>query len=102
MQAEIEISGRNINNCRYVDGTTPRAEGEPLDESERGKPKSCLKTQHLENEDHGIWSHHLMANRWGNNGNSERFIFWGGGSKSLLMVTADMKLKGTCSLGKKL
>ena len=21
-------------------------------------------------EDHGIWSHHFMANRWGNSGNS--------------------------------
>ena len=27
--------------------------------------------------DHGIWSHHFMANRWGNNGNSERLYFWG-------------------------
>ena len=25
---------------------------------------SWLKAQHSENEDHGIWSHHLMANRW--------------------------------------
>jgi len=25
-----------------------------------------LKAQHSENEDHGIWSHHFMANRWGN------------------------------------
>ena len=22
------------------------------------------------------WSHHFMANRWGNNGNSERLYFW--------------------------
>ena len=34
-----------------------------------------------------IQSHHLMASRWGNNGNSERFIL--GGSK----ITAD----GDCS-----
>ena len=33
-----------------------------------------------------------MANRWGNNGNSERFYF-GGTPKSLQMVTAAMKLK---------
>ena len=39
--------------------------------------KSRLKTQHAKNEDHGIWSHHFMANRWGNNGNSERFYFLG-------------------------
>ena len=24
-----------------------------------------------------IWSHHFMANRWGNNGNSERLYFGG-------------------------
>ena len=32
-----------------------------------------------------------MANRWGNNGNNNRLIFWG--SKSLKMVTAAMKLR---------
>ena len=32
--------------------------------------KAVLKTQHSENEDHGIWSHHFMANRWRNSGNS--------------------------------
>ena len=36
-----------------------------------------LKTQHSENKDHGIWSHHFMANRWGNNGNSDRLYFLG-------------------------
>ena len=30
-------------------------------------------------EDHGIWSHHFMANRWGNSENSVRLYF--GGSK---------------------
>ena len=29
---------------------------DPLDESERGEWNSWLKTQHSENEDHGIWS----------------------------------------------
>ena len=33
-----------------------------------------------------------MANRWGNNGNSDRLLFWGA-PKSLQMVTAAMKLK---------
>ena len=37
-----------------------------------------------------------MANRWGNSGNSES-LFWGA-SKSLQMVTADMKLEDTWSL----
>ena len=47
---------------------------EPLDESER-EWKSWLKAQHSENWDHGIRSHHFMANRFGNNGNSDRFYF---------------------------
>ena len=37
-----------------------------------------------------------MANRWGNNGNSDRLYF--GAPKSLQMVTAAMKLKDACSL----
>ena len=54
---------------------------------ERGEWKSCLKAQHSENEDQGIWSHHFMANRWGNSGSSERLFLEG--SK----ITAD----GDCS-----
>ena len=37
-----------------------------------------------------------MANRWGNNGNSERLFF--GAPKSLQIVTAAMKLKDACYL----
>ena len=72
-QAGIKIAGRNISNLRYADDTTLIAERtkEPLDESERGEWKSWLKT-HSENEDHGIQSHHFMANRWGNNENNDR------------------------------
>ena len=33
-----------------------------------------------------------MANRWGNNGNSDRFYFWGA-PKSLQMAAAAMKLR---------
>ena len=40
-----------------------------------------------------------MGNKWGNNGNSERF-YLGGAPKSLQMVTAAMKLKDVCSLRK--
>ena len=47
-------------------------------------------------------SHHFMANRWGNNGNSERLYLGGGPPKSLQMVTAAMKLKDVCSLEGKL
>ena len=39
--------------------------------------KVGLKAQHLENEDHGIRSHHFMGNRWGNSGNSVRLYFFG-------------------------
>ena len=62
--------------------------------------KSWLKTQHSENEDHSIWSHHFMANRWGNSGNSDRLFSWA--PKSLQMVIAAMKLKDACSLKEKL
>ena len=37
--------------------------------------KSWLKTQHSKNKDHDIQSHHFMANRWENNGKSDRFYF---------------------------
>ena len=81
-QAGIKIAGRNINNLRYADDTTPMAESEeelkkPLDESESGELKSWLKAQHSENKDHGIWSHHFMGNRWGNSGHSVRLYFGG-------------------------
>ena len=82
-QAGIKIAGRNINNLRYADDTTLMAESEeellmkPLDEGESGECKSWLKAQHLENEDHGIQSHHFMGNRWGNSGNSVRLYFSG-------------------------
>ena len=59
--------------------------------SERGEWKSWLKTQHSKNEDQGIWFHHFMASRLGNNGNSGRLFFLG--SKPLQMVTAAMRLK---------
>jgi len=37
-----------------------------------------------------------MANRWGNDGNSERLFYWA--PKSLQIVTAAMKLKDACFL----
>ena len=42
------------------------------------------------NNDHGIRSHHFMANGWANNGNSDRLYFLGF-QKSLQTVTAAMK-----------
>ena len=78
-QAGIKIVGRNINNLRYADDTTLMAESEEelksllmkVEESE----KAGLKLNIQKNEDHGIRSRHLMANRWRNNGNSDRLYF---------------------------
>ena len=60
--------------------------------------KAGLK--HSKNKDHGIWSHHFMANTWGNNGNSETLFSWA--PKSLQRVTAALKLKDAYSLEEKL
>ena len=51
----------------------------PLDEDERGEGKMWLKIQHSKNEDHGIQSHHFMADRRGKSGSndSDRFSFLG-------------------------
>ena len=81
-QAGIKIASRSINNFRYADDTTLMAESEEelkslLMKVKEESGKSWLKTQHSKNKDHGIQSHHFMANRWGNNGNSERFYFLG-------------------------
>ena len=106
-QAGMKIAKRNNNNFRYADDATlmveSKGEVEPLNEVERGEWKSWLKIQHSKNKDHGIWSHHFMANRWGSNGNSGRFYFFGGGApKSLQMVTVATKLKAANSLKEKL
>ena len=66
---------------------------------ENEKVGSKLNIQ--KNKDHGIWSHHFMANRWGDNGNTDRLYFWRA-PKSLQMVTAAMKLGEACSLEEKL
>ena len=81
-QTGIKIAGRNINNLRYADDTTLLAGNKEelkslLMNVKEESEKKWLKTQHSENEDHGILSHHFMANRWGNNGNSERLHFLG-------------------------
>ena len=62
--------------------------------------KAGLKLSIQKTKYHGIWSHHFMANRWGNNGNSERLFFEA--PKSLQMVIAAMKLKDAYSLEGKL
>ena len=79
-QAGIKIAGRNINNLKYADDTTLMAESEEelkslLMKVKEESEKVGFKAQHSENEDHGIWSRHFMANRWGNSGNSGILYF---------------------------
>ena len=81
-QDGIKIAGRNINNLRYAGNTT-------LIEESKDKLKSLLKKVKEESKTAGLklnikktkitgnWSHHLMANRWGKNWNSDRLYFLG-------------------------
>ena len=79
LKLELTLPGEMPVTSDYADDTTLMAETEnklkSLYEGERGEWKIWLKTQHLRNKDHGIQSHHLMGNRWGNNGNSDRLYF---------------------------
>ena len=61
--------------------------------------KTGLKLNIQKNEDHGIWSHHFMANRWGYNGNSESIHFWG--SKITADGDCSHKMKRYLLLGRK-
>ena len=80
-QARIKVGGRDINNLRYADDTTLMAESKEelksLLKVKEESEKIGLKLSIQKNEDHGIQSHHFIANRWGNNGNSDRLYFGG-------------------------
>ena len=92
-QAGIKVARRNINNLRYADDTTLMAESEEELKSLLMKVKEESEKVGLKfniQKDRSIWSHHFMANRWRNNGNSERLYFWGG-SKITADVTGAMK-----------
>ena len=98
-QAGIKIARRNINNIRYADDTTLMAESEEL--------KSLLMKVREESEKVGlkfyIQKTKIMASgpitSWQIDGETMEtvsdFIF--GGSKSLQMVIAAMKLKDAYS-----
>ena len=99
-QAGIKTAGRNINNLRYAEDTTLMVESEGelknlLMRVKEESEKAGLKLSIQKNEDYGIKSHHFMANRWGNNGNSYRLYqtLFSWAPKLLQMVTAAMKLK---------
>ena len=91
-QAGIKPARRKINNLRYANDTTLMAESEEelkglLMKMKEENEKAGLKLNIQKTKDHGIQSHHFMANRWGYNGKVTNFIFLG--SK----ITAD----GDCS-----
>ena len=57
----------------YADNTILMMPESRKSESE----KSCLKTQHAKDRNHGIWSHHFMTIDGGNKGNSDRLSLLG-------------------------
>ena len=78
-QAGIKTAGRNINNFKYADDTTLMAESEE-------ELKSLLMKVKEESEKVGLnlniqktktRASGPMANRWSNNGNSNRLYFLG-------------------------
>ena len=81
-QAGIKIARRNINNLRYVDDTTLMAESKEelkslLMKVKEESEKAGLKLNIQKMKIMASSPHHFIANRWGNNGNSERFYFLG-------------------------
>ena len=101
VQSGIKIAGRNINNLRYADDTTPMAESEE-------ELKSLLMKVKEESEKVGLKLNNpktkIMASNpttpWQTDGKQWKqwqTLFWGA-PKSLQMVTVAMKLKDACSL----
>ena len=80
-QAGIKITKRDINNLRYADDTTLMAESEEelksfLMKVKEESEKAGLKFN-IQKKDHGIRSHHFMANRWETMETVRDFIFLG-------------------------
>ena len=81
-QAGIKITGRNINDLKYAGDTTLMIESTEelksfLMKVKEKSEKADLKLNIQKNKDHSICSHHFVASRWGNNGNSDRLYFLG-------------------------
>ena len=79
-QAGITIARRNINNLRYADDTTLMVENEEelksllmkvKEESEKAGLKLNIQKTNI------MASSPIMANRWGNKGNSDRLYYLG-------------------------
>ena len=102
-KAGIKDDGRNINNLRYANDTILMAEIEE-------KLKSPLMKVKEESEEAGLKlniqkteimasGHNLMANRWGNNGNSDKLFL---GSKITADGDSSHEIKRCLLLGEKL
>ena len=81
-QAGIKIARRNINNLRYADDPTLMVESEDepkrlLMRMKKESEEAGLKFNIQKNEDHGIRSHHFIANRWRKCGDSVMSHFLG-------------------------
>ena len=104
-QAGIKIARRNINNLSYADDTTLMAESEEelmsllmkvKEECEKaGLKLKVQKTKIIESNP--MASHQVEGEKW-----KQLQILFSWAPKSLLMLTAAMKLKDTCSLEGKL
>ena len=104
-QGGIKISGRNINNLRYADGTILMAESKEelkslLMRVEKKSEKAGLKLNIQKTNIMAIstiTSLQIDGEKW----KQWQILFWGV-SKPLQTVTAAMKLKDACSLEGKL
>ena len=81
-QAGIKIAGRTINNLRYADDTTLMVESEEelkslLMKVKEESEKAGLKLNIQEMKIMASGPIRFMANKWRNNGNSERLYFLG-------------------------
>ena len=103
-QAGIKIARRNINNLRYTDDTTLRAESEELksllmkvkEDSEKGGLKlNIQETKIMASSPITSWQIDMEIVE------TVADFIWGA-PKSLQRVTAAMKLKDACSLEGKL
>ena len=104
-QTGIKIAGRNVNNLRYADDTTPMAESEE-------ELKSLLMKVKEESEKVGlklnIQNTKIMASgpitSWQIDGQTMETVtdFILGAPQSLQMVTTALKFKDVCSLEEKL
>ena len=81
-EAGIKIAWRSINNLRYADDTTLMAKSKEklkslLMKVKEESEKADLKLNIQKTIIMASQPHHFMANRWGNNGNSDRLYFLG-------------------------